>query len=71
MIYLLSTIRKDTSSLRIEKRNKELLFLHSLIEVDRFILVDKYMGSYLLEALNDRYSKKLVQTYSVSSDGNN
>jgi tubulin gamma len=23
------------------------------------------MGSYLLEALNDRYSKKLVQTYSV------
>jgi tubulin gamma len=23
------------------------------------------MGSYLLEALNDRYGKKLVQTYSV------
>lgn len=24
------------------------------------------MGSYLLEALNDRYPKKLLQTYSVS-----
>jgi tubulin gamma len=23
------------------------------------------MGSYMLEALNDRFSKKLVQTYSV------
>ncbi|KAL6989694.1 Tubulin gamma-1 chain [Sarracenia purpurea var. burkii] len=23
------------------------------------------MGSYLLETLNDRYSKKLIQTYSV------
>lgn len=24
-----------------------------------------YLGSYLLEALNDRYPKKLIQTYSV------
>ena len=28
------------------------------------------MGSYLLEALNDRYGKKLVQTYSVFPNQN-
>lgn len=28
-------------------------------------IYDAGMGSYLLETLNDRYSKKLVQTYSV------
>jgi tubulin gamma len=28
------------------------------------------MGSYLLEALNDRYPKKLIQTYSVFPNQN-
>lgn len=38
-----------------------------VLKIDCF---DAGMGSYLLETLNDRYSKKLVQTYSVFPNQN-
>lgn len=51
----------------MQQDNDNLMWICDMIEFE-YLLAG--MGSYLLETLNDRYSKKLVQTYSVFPNQN-
>lgn len=60
---------QDESFWRLLKYTSPVVLLQLFFNFSRVLCTFSFlyegMGSYLLETLNDRYSKKLVQTYSV------